>query len=118
MSDSNKILTTNDALNEVHSIPRNESGPVFNEPWEAEAFAMTLALHEKGVFTWAQWAEVLSDEITRAQVAGDPHWLAALERIVVEHNIASEQQISDLHANWNEAAMSTPHGQPIVLPNR
>ena len=126
MSDSDKILTTNDALNEVHSIPRNESGPVFNEPWEAEAFAMTLALHEKGVFTWAQWAEVLSDEITRAQVAGDPdhgdtyylHWLAALERIVVEHNIASEQQLSDLHANWNEAAMSTPHGQPIVLPNR
>lgn len=115
---------TNNALNEVDSIPRNELGPVFNEPWEAEAFAMTLALYEKGVFTWPQWAHVLSDEIARAQNAGDPdhgdtyylHWLAALERIVVEKNIASEQQLSDLHADWNRAALSTPHGQPIVLP--
>lgn len=123
MSTSNNESISSIALAEVDSIPRNESGPVFNEPWEAEAFAMTLTLYEQGVFTWPQWAEKLSDEIARAQAAGDPdlgntyyrHWLAALERIVVEKNIASEQQLSDLYADWNRAALSTPHGQPIVL---
>ena len=114
---------TRAALTEVESIPRDTSGPVFKEPWEAEAFAMTLSLHEKGVFTWSQWAEVLSDEIARAQASGDPdlgdtyyhHWLAALERMVVEHDIASEQQLDDLYADWDRAALSTPHGEPIVL---
>ena len=65
-------------------------GPVFREPWEAQAFAMTLALHERGLFSWPEWAATLGDEIKRAQAAGDPdtgetyyrHWLNALERIV------------------------------------
>ena len=70
-------------------------GPVFREPWEAQAFAMALALHERGVFTWREWAATLGDEIKRAQAAGDPdtgetyyrHWLAALERIVAEKGV-------------------------------
>ena len=74
------------AAQEVPSIPRDADGPVFREPWEAQAFAMTLALHERGVFTWAEWAEALGAEIKRAQAGGDPdtsetyyqHWLAAL----------------------------------------
>lgn len=112
-----------DVLDVVDSIPRDEAGPVFREPWEAEAFAMTLALHEKGVFTWPQWAKVLSGEIEQAQTSGDPdlgdtyyqHWLAALERIVVEQGITNKQQLADLYEDWNSAARSTPHGQPIVL---
>ena len=74
----------------VPGIPRDADGPVFREPWEAQAFAMTLALHERGLFTWTEWAATLADEIKRAQAAGDPdtgetyypHWLAALERLV------------------------------------
>jgi len=124
MSVDKNDAITNNALNAVESIPRNDSGPVFNAPWEAEAFAMTLALYEKGVFTWPQWANVLSSEIERAQASGDPdlgdtyykHWLAALERIVVEQGITSEQQLLNLYEDWNSAALSTPHGQPIVLP--
>ena len=69
-------------------IPRDDDGPVFREPWEAQAFAMALALHERGLFTWTEWAAALADEIKRAQAAGDPdtgetyyrHWLATLER--------------------------------------
>ena len=75
---------------EVPSIPHDADGPVFREPWEAQAFAMTLALHERGLFTWPEWAAALADEIKRAQAAGDPdtgetyyaHWLAALEKLV------------------------------------
>lgn len=110
-------------LSAIDSVPRNASGPVFNAPWEAEAFAMTLALYEKGVFTWPQWADVLSSEIRRAQASGDPdlgdtyyhHWLAALERIVVEQGITSKKQLSTLYDDWNTAAMATPHGEPILL---
>ena len=114
---------TDVALAAVNTIPRNELGPVFNAPWEAEAFAMTLSLYEKGVFTWPQWANVLAGEISRAQAAGDPdlgdtyyhHWLAALERIVVEQGITDQQRLAGLYDDWNKAALSTPHGQPIVL---
>src|SRR5438270_381254 len=79
----------------VPSIPRDAHGPVFREPWEAQAFAMTLALHERGLFTWPEWAAALSAEIKRAQAAGDPdtgetyyrHWLNALERLVAEKGV-------------------------------
>ena len=77
------------------SIPRDADGPVFREPWEAQAFAMALALYERGLFTWPEWAATLGDEIKKAQAAGDPdtgetyyrHWLAALERIVAEKGV-------------------------------
>ena len=79
-----------DALKELPGIPLQADGPVFNEPWEARAFAMTLALHERGLFTWPQWADALSREIDRAHTAGDAdlgdtyyrHWLLALESLV------------------------------------
>ena len=77
------------ASNEVSSIPRDAEGPVFREPWEAQAFAMALTLHRRGLFTWGEWAATLAAEIKRAQAAGDPdtgetyyrHWLNALERL-------------------------------------
>ena len=69
---------------------------MFREPWEAQAFAMTLALHERGLFTWTEWADALSSAIKRAQAAGDcddgstyyEHWLAALETLVGTKGIA------------------------------
>src|SRR5690348_2613651 len=78
------------------TLPRDEDGPVFREPWEAQAFALTLALYRKGLFTWPEWAATLAEEIKRAQAAGDPdtghtyyrHWLNALERLVAEKRIA------------------------------
>ncbi|MGB7252018.1 MAG: nitrile hydratase accessory protein, partial [Xanthobacteraceae bacterium] len=81
---------TQRATQSVPSIPRNTEGPVFGAPWEAEAFALALQLHDRGLFTWTEWAATLGDEIKKAQAAGDPdtgetyyhHWLATLERIV------------------------------------
>ncbi len=78
------------ATRAVPSIPCDADGPVFREPWEAQAFAMALALHERGLFTWNEWAATLSGEIKRAQASGDPdtgetyyrHWLATLERLI------------------------------------
>ena len=111
------------ATEAVASIPRDGDGPVFREPWEAQAFAMTLALHECGVFTWPEWATALAVEISQAQAAGDPdtgetyysHWLAALEKIVAEKGVATHDTLHRYRDAWDHACDRTPHGQPIVL---
>jgi nitrile hydratase accessory protein len=104
-------------------LPRDEGGPVFREPWEAQAFAMTLALYRKGLFTWGEWAATLAEEIKRAQAAGDPdtghtyyrHWLNALERLLAEKRIADDRVLSRYREAWDRAAHRTPHGEPIEL---
>ena len=110
----------------VAPIPRGGDGaPVFREPWEAQAFAMTLALHERGLFTWPEWAEALSAAIRRAQREGDcddgstyyRHWLAALEALVGTKGIAGEDMLAARRAAWDRAAHATPHGDPIRLEN-
>ena len=111
------------AAAEVPSIPRDTDGPVFREPWEAQAFAMALALHERGVFTWPEWAATLAAEIKRAQAAGDPdtgeiyymHWLAALERLVAEKGVATHDTLHRYRDAWDRACDRTPHGKPIEL---
>lgn len=111
------------ALTALPEIPRDEEGPVFRAPWEAQVFAMAVALHGRGVFTWPEWAETLAHEIARAQEAGDPdrgdtyydHWLAALETIIAEKGVTSTEALSRTAAAWDRAADRTPHGQPIEL---
>ena len=110
---------------EVPGVPRDADGPVFDEPWQAQAFAMAVKLHERGVFTWKEWAAALSEEIRRAQEAGDPdtgatyyrHWLAALERLVVEKGLGTAGALNERRDAWNRAARATPHGSPIRLEN-
>jgi nitrile hydratase accessory protein len=107
----------------VPDLPRDEGGPVFREPWEAQAFAMTLALFHKGLFTWPEWASALADEIKRAQQQGDPdrgdtyyqHWLAALEGLVTAKGVTDRTDLRRYHDAWDRAADRTPHGTPIEL---
>jgi nitrile hydratase accessory protein len=112
-----------EATRAIPGIPRDDDGPVFREPWEAQAFAMALALHARGVFTWAEWAQALGSEIKRAQAKGDPdtgatyyrHWLATLERLVAAKGVASSETLDRYRHAWDHAADRTPHGSPIVL---
>ena len=111
------------AINQVAGVPQECGEPVFREPWEAQAFAMALALHARSVFTWPEWAETLSGEIKRAQAEGDPdtgetyyrHWLNALERLVSEKGVASRETLTRYQNAWDHAADRTPHGAPIEL---
>ncbi len=106
-------------------LPRDRDGPVFEEPWQAQAFAMAVKLHERGVFTWTEWAAALAEEIRAAQAAGDPdtgatyyrHWLAALERLVVAKGIGTPIALEERKGAWDRAARATPHGSPIRLEN-
>jgi nitrile hydratase accessory protein len=96
---------------------------VFREPWEARAFAMVLMLHERGLFTWREWADTLAVQITAAQAAGDAdhgetyyrHWLAALETLVARKGAGSTAELDSTARAWDRAADRTPHGQPIEL---
>ena len=107
----------------VPSIPRDDEGPVFREPWEAQAFAMALTLHERGLFTWSEWAAALADQIKRAQAEGDPdtgetyyrHWLATLEHLVAEKGVTTTATLHRYRDAWDRAADRTPHGKPIEL---
>jgi len=110
-------------LDAIPSLPRDEEGPVFREPWEAQAFSMTLMLHQQGHFTWKEWTECLGAEITAAKKRGEPdlgdtyylHWLAALEKIVAKKGLVASDNLLRRKAEWDAAARATPHGQPIVL---
>ena len=112
-----------EATKAVASIPRDEDGPVFREPWEAHAFAMALALHARGLFTWNEWAAALADQIKRAQAEGDPdtgetyyrHWLATLEHLVAAKGVATSEALHRYRDAWDHAADRTPHGKPIEL---
>lgn len=96
--------------------------PPFAEPWQAEAFALVVALHERGVFSWVEWAEALSAEVKRPGAANNgsdyyDHWLRALEALLASKNIAATADVDRLAAAWERAAHATPHGKPIMLEN-
>lgn len=100
-----------------------DSGTVFREPWEAQAFALAQALQQGGLFTPEEWSATLGEEIRRAQAAGDPdngetyylHWLATLERLIAEKGIATAETQRRYRDAWDRAAERTPHGRPIEL---
>ena len=112
----------------IASGPSDSAGtsigdPVFREPWEAEAFAMAVRLHEQGLVTWPEWAAALAREIAGAHARGAAdlgdtyyhHWLAALEKLVAVKAGASMDELVRYQQAWRRAAERTPHGQPIDL---
>lgn len=111
------------ALLSLPSKPSAGNELTFAEPWQAEVFAMTLSLHERGLFTWKEWADRLANEISKAQAVGDPdlgdtyyhHWLRTFENLVVEKGILDQQALVARHDAWDRSARATLHGEPIVL---
>ena len=104
-------------------LPRDEEGPVFAEPWQAQAFALAVKLSEQGHFTWKEWAAALAAELQAAVDRGEPddgsryyqHWLATLERLVAAKGLADPAALLARKEAWADAYRHTPHGQPVVL---
>ena len=104
-------------------MPRDEGGPVFAEPWQAQAFALAVRLSEQGHFTWKEWAATLAGELKAAADRGDPddgsryydHWLAALERLVAAKGLTDPAALAARKEAWAEAYRHTPHGKPVEL---
>jgi nitrile hydratase accessory protein len=111
------------ALASIASIPRDTDGAVFEAPWQAHAFALALSLQERGVFTWAEWAEVLGTTRSRSATSseagcGDAYyrdWLTALETIVSAKGLANPETLMRTREAWRQATNRTPHGAPIEL---
>jgi nitrile hydratase accessory protein len=91
------------------------SEPVFTEPWEAQAFAMAVKLHEAGLFTWKEWSDTLAAEIEKGPGDYYEHWLKALETLVERLELISREEREARIEEWDHAARSTPHGEPIEL---
>ena len=105
-------------------LPRDEGGPVFAEPWQAQAFALAVKLSEHGHFTWKEWATALAYELKVAASRGEPddgshyyeHWLAALERLVAAKGLSDSGAMLARKEAWADAYRHTPHGKPVELP--
>jgi nitrile hydratase accessory protein len=110
-------------LSDIPHLPRDEGGPVFAEPWQAQAFALAVKLSEQGHFTWKEWAAALANELQAAAKRGEPddgsryyeHWLAALETLVAAKGLADPTALSTRKEAWAAAYRNTPHGQPVDL---
>ena len=110
-----------------HVTAFRQDAPPFRAPWEAQAFALAVALHEKGVFTWSEWAETLGAEIEAARAAAGSScddgsdyylsWLGAVETLIAKKGVASKQALSARKDAWDRAAHATPHGSEIRLEN-
>jgi nitrile hydratase accessory protein len=116
-------LPTLERLAALPRLPGDEGGPVFPEPWQAQAFALAVSLSEQGHFTWKEWAATLADEIKAAASRGEPddgsryyhHWLAALERLVAAKGLCHPEALLARKQAWAEAYRHTPHGKPVEL---
>lgn len=105
------------------ALPRDEGGPLFAEPWQAQAFAMAVKLSEQGHFTWKEWAAALAQELKAAADRGEPddgtryyhHWLAALERLVTAKKLSDPAELLARKEAWADAYRHTPHGKPVEL---
>jgi nitrile hydratase accessory protein len=104
-------------------LPRDEEGPVFAEPWQAQAFALAVRLSAEGHFTWTEWTTALGEQLRAAADRGEPddgsryfeHWLAALEYLVAEKKLTDLTALRERKAAWADAYRHTPHGQPVEL---
>ena len=120
MSDA---IMHSEQLAELPRLPRDEDGPVFAEPWQAQAFALAIKLSEQGHFTWKEWAAALAAELKSAAERGEPddgkryyeHWLAALEKLVMAKGLTDDAALKRRKDEWADAYRHTPHGKPVTL---
>jgi nitrile hydratase accessory protein len=112
-----------DRIAALPRLPRDEGGPVFAEPWQAQAFALAVRLSEAGHFTWKEWAAALADELKAAEARGEPddgthyyeHWVATLERLATAKGLTNESALRERKDEWADAYRHTPHGKPVEL---
>jgi len=110
-------------LEALPPLPRDEEGPIFAEPWQAQAFALAVKLSEQGHFSWKEWAGALAEELKAVAERGEPddgpqyyhHWVAALERLVTEKGLTDSPALLSRKQDWADAYRHTPHGKPVVV---
>jgi nitrile hydratase accessory protein len=129
MTTQSSLLTAEqfaERLAALPPLPRDDDGPVFAEPWQAQAFALAVRLSQQGHFTWNEWASALAAQLKAAADSGNPddgthyyeHWLEALEGLVKHKRLATAEALLERKQAWADAYRHTPHGQPVELSAR
>jgi nitrile hydratase accessory protein len=111
-------MTILSQFDQLPGLPKDEGGPVFAEPWQAQAFALAVRLSAQGHFTWTEWAAALSEELLASKDDGSryyEHWLTALERLVAAKALSNSAELAERKEAWADAYRHTPHGQPVYL---
>ena len=116
-------VASSETLGVSPQLPRDDGGPVFAEPWQAQAFALAVKLSDLGYFTWKEWTAALAEELKSAADRGEPddgshyyeHWLATLERLVTAKGLSDPTALLARKEAWADAYRHTPHGKPVVL---
>ena len=116
-------IADSERLAALPQLPSDRGGPVFAEPWQAQAFALAVKLSEQGHFTWKEWASALAGELKAAASRNEPddgshyyhHWQAALERLVTEKGLTDRASLHARKVAWADAYRHTPHGKPVEL---
>ena len=98
--------------------PPGEDGAVFAAPWQARAFALTVAFRREDDFPWPAFQErlaaELSDAPSRAEAAATGStddaeaveetyyeaWLAALESLLVAEGVVDEAELAERVAEF------------------
>ncbi|WP_051608773.1 nitrile hydratase accessory protein [Fodinicurvata fenggangensis] len=100
--------------------------PAFDYPWQAQVFALAVSLQEAGRFSRAEWSDALGRAIAKDEASNGPDttgaryydcWLAALEELLQAKGLAEADSLRQRRRAWEEAYLSTPHGQPVELPH-
>ncbi|MFD1383546.1 nitrile hydratase accessory protein [Rhodanobacter aciditrophus] len=109
-------------LNKLSKIDVNDAADVtFEEPWQAQSFAVTVLLSKSGLFAWTEWVEMFAKHIAdrpqhcdeTPQQAYYRQWLSALESLLDSKGITSEQTRALYKEDWRRSYIVTEHGQPI-----
>ena len=113
-------MKTNNA--EETGCPERPNNGFFDEPWQAQVFALTVALNEAGHLDWNDWAHTLSSQLLAPDAETDgsdyyERWTEALQRLLVSTSKTDLNELDSLAAAWQRAAIATPHGSAIVLEN-
>ena len=89
------------SLVDLPLMPRDDDGPVFAEPWQAQAFAAVVELIESGIVSRGEWADRLGATFKAAEARGDfdtgtryyDHWLETLEQVVLEKALVVQPEL-------------------------
>ena len=114
-------MIPSEAIDALPGLPRDSNGPIFAEPWQAQAFALTVHLSQAGYFPWREWADALAAVLREAAARGTPddgsryydHWLIALERLCLAKGLTDVVALDVRTAAWADAYRRTPHGRPV-----
>jgi nitrile hydratase accessory protein len=107
---TNDDSSTSNAIAELPLLPRDDNGPIFAEPWQAQAFAVVVELIDEGTLTRVEWADKLAAALREAEARGEyntgeryyHHWLIALERVIVDKDLAGMDELTTEGENIRE----------------